>query len=528
MGNEQETKQLFKGALLLTLAAFFSKILSAGYRIPLQNITGDLGFYIYQQVYPFLGMALMISLYGFPSAISKLVAEQNEEGHKLSLPSFYLPIFSLLFSISFILFLVIYLNAAAIAGLMGDHQLLLPLRVTAIAFLFIPFPALFRGIFQGMNNMKPTAISQVIEQIVRVSIILISAVILVGEGKNLYQIGAGAAFGSLVGALAAAILLGVIWLKHHPFHMQTHPFTWKTYTKPIGFFGLYMCLNHMLLLLLQFADAFTLVPGLREYGYELAEAKIWKGVFDRGQPLIQLGTVLGSSLALALVPSVTKKRLEQKPTQFRFHIQSAMKTSVFISIGAAAGLICIFPYVNTLLFQNNAGTHSLRLLALAILFAPLAITTSTILQGLGHIRITALYILIGLVVKWVLNGSLIPYYGISGSALATVASVCIVLGLNAARLKKALPDAQLFALVRWKALLLSVSAMVFYLVVLITAETKFIHLSSRTNYLWFVLLLAGTGALLYFILLIRLKAFEERELQVLPFGEQLSYIQKRR
>src|SRR5256885_8404663 len=76
-----QSKALFRGAFILTLAALITKILSAFYRIPFQNIVGDVGFYIYQQVYPFYGMAMVLSTTGFPVVISKLYAEQKEKGN---------------------------------------------------------------------------------------------------------------------------------------------------------------------------------------------------------------------------------------------------------------------------------------------------------------------------------------------------------------------------------------------------------------------------------------------------------------
>src|SRR3954447_16053802 len=75
-----QSKAIFKGAFILTIAAIVTKILSAFYRIPFQNIVDDIGFYIYQQVYPFYGMAIVLSTTGFPVVISKLYAEQKLKG----------------------------------------------------------------------------------------------------------------------------------------------------------------------------------------------------------------------------------------------------------------------------------------------------------------------------------------------------------------------------------------------------------------------------------------------------------------
>ncbi len=71
------SNELFRGALILSAAAIIVKVLSAAYRIPYQNIAGDIGFYIYQQVYPFYGVAFTLSTIGFPVVISKLIAERE-------------------------------------------------------------------------------------------------------------------------------------------------------------------------------------------------------------------------------------------------------------------------------------------------------------------------------------------------------------------------------------------------------------------------------------------------------------------
>ncbi|WP_226038366.1 putative polysaccharide biosynthesis protein [Aquibacillus saliphilus] len=527
MQNEQTTKHVLKGALLLTFTGLLSKVLSAGYRIPLQNITGDLGFYIYQQIYPFLGIALMLSLYGFPTAVSKLVAQQRDKGYNIAVSSFYLPIFSILCLINVILFFSIYINAGLIASLMGDSKLEGPLQVAAMAYLFIPFTSIIRGVFQGLNNMKPTAVSQIIEQVVRVTIILFSAVILVKQGNDLYLIGTGAALGTIVGASIAGLVLLYIWYKQKPFGNKRYSFNWIYYLKTIVVYGFLISINHMLLLLLQFSDAFTLIPNLVNYGLKIDEAKIWKGIFDRGQPLIQLGTVLGSSLALAIIPTITKNRLAQFPSEFKSHIQSAFKFSLYISVGATVGLIGIFPHANILLFQSDQGSTSLQVLSLAILFSSLIITTASILQGLGYVYHTAFFVMVGLLVKWLLNAWLVPLYSITGSAFATVFSVFIVLILNVHRLKKVLPDTKLFV-IKSKPFLMATSILILFLVAMNQFVFKLAGITTRFDYLGFVLLVSILGAIIYLGLLVKWDGFNEEELRAFPYGETIVAFKNRR
>lgn len=75
--RNNDQSQVIKGAFFLSLAALFAKILSAFYRIPFQNMAGDMGFYVYQQVYPFYGVITILALYGFPVVLSRQVAEKK-------------------------------------------------------------------------------------------------------------------------------------------------------------------------------------------------------------------------------------------------------------------------------------------------------------------------------------------------------------------------------------------------------------------------------------------------------------------
>ncbi|SDK60392.1 putative polysaccharide biosynthesis protein [Sediminibacillus albus] len=520
MEEEQQTKQLFKGALLLTMAGLISKVLSAGYRIPLQNITGDAGFYIYQQIYPFLGIALMLSLYGFPAAISKLVAEERKQGKKLSIGSFYLPVFILLIIINVILFLILYLSAGTIAEWMGDARLAASLHAASFTFLVVPFSSAFRGLFQGLNDMKPTAVSQIVEQLVRVSIILASAFILVEQGGNIYEIGTGAGLASLLGISASSLILLIIWVKRKPWHQNKYVISWKYYFETIFLYGFIICLNYMMLLLVQFADAFTLMPNLVEFGVTKQDAIIWKGVFDRGQPLVQLGTVLGSSVALALVPTVTRQRMDKNRDQLKVHVKSAWKFSLFFSSGAAAGLIAILPYANVLLFENSSGTASLQILALTILFASLAMTVASILQGLGYIRVTAVIVLLGLACKWLLNEWLVPIWGISGSAAATVFSVLIILLINVWQLKRLLPELKLM-LFNWRSLIFSLAGMLILLGVMDNTLGSTLRVNARTDYAAYTVLACLAGGVVYTALFVRLNGFTNEELRSFPLGELL-------
>src|SRR5690625_451249 len=209
--EKEQTNNIVRGAIILTIAGLLSKVLSATYRIPLQNLTGDLGFYIYQQVYPFLGAVIILSLYGFPAAISKLTTETIQERRPLTFLHFYFPIFIILLLLNSVFFLIIYFGAPHIANWIGDVQLEKSFQMAAFLFLLIPFLALLRGAFQGLGQMKQTAYSQVIEQVIRVAIIVTIAYFIFLKKVDIYKISEAGVYAGLLGMTVAIILLAVFF-----------------------------------------------------------------------------------------------------------------------------------------------------------------------------------------------------------------------------------------------------------------------------------------------------------------------------
>lgn len=527
MMTVKETNKLVKGALLLTLAGIMSKLLSAGYRIPLQNLTGDLGFYMYQQIYPLLGMILILSLYGFPSAVSKMIVELRVSGKGPSFRSFYIPLFIILFIMSGIAAAVLFYNAGTLATFAGDPRLTEAYKWSASVFLLIPFTVLLRGAFQGHMEMKPIAYSQVGEQIARVSIIILGAYLFYINKLSIEHIGVIAVLGSIIGAVAAIILLGIYFKRSKPITSERYVIPWRYYIRTLILFGMVASMNHMILLIIQFADVFTLVPHLVDYGLSETEAMAAKGVLDRGQPLIQLGTVLGSSFALALIPTLTNKNVQENRREMVAHLQSALLYSVYIAAGAMIGLVLIFPETNVLLFQDEQGTFSLQIIALAILLSSLAITSAAIIQGMGSFKQTAIYILGAFAVKWIVNGLLVPIWGITGGALATVLSLLLLTVALLCELKRQLPGMKLFHKINGMAFLVASIGMTGFIII-IKFIYPFSNIDSRVSLFIYVIGMVLMGALIYFILLLRWRAFNEKELVDLPLSTLWIKLHKKR
>lgn len=516
------------GALLLTIAGFISKILSASYRIPLQNLTGDLGFYIYQQVYPLLGAVMILTLYGFPVAISTLTAERRRDKVALTFKTFYFPLFVILFIINGTMFALLFGLAPKLSIWIADTDMIFAFRLAATSFLFVPFLALLRGVSQGYENMELTAYSQVIEQLVRVALIILAAYLVFVGQLNIYRIGEAGALATIIGMVVGTIYLAMTFPKRTKQVTVVHDDTvvpWKYYIMTCLSLGMVASLNHMILLFMQMVDVFTLVPSLIQAGLPKTIAMETKGVFDRGQPLIQLGVVLGSSFALALVPNVVRTTLSQ-PTEQAHSIREALLFAGYLATGATVGLVFMMEETNMLLFTNSDGTRSLQILALTLVFTSLTITAAVMLQSLGFVKQVAYFIGIAVIIKIVLNKLLVPIWTINGSALATSGSITVLYWLTFHFLQKKLPHIQFFSHVRWRVLLGANGVMVLYIV-----SMRYLWLSFLPTSRWAMLVYVGivvpTGACIYVMLLLRYGVFSKKQMQALPLSRFILWLEQR-
>ncbi|OIJ20517.1 hypothetical protein BKP45_08905 [Anaerobacillus alkalidiazotrophicus] len=506
-------KKLWKGALYLSLAAVVIKILSAIYRVPFQNIVGDVGFYVYQQIYPIYGVAVALSTYGFPIIISRLISERKNERHTIIKSAFW----SLL-TFSFLGFILIYFTTPTLAKYMGDENLETPLRAVSFIFFIIPFLSVLRGFFQGQGEMLPTAVSQVSEQFSRVCAILFVTYIFIINGYGPYAAGTGAAIASIIGGVIGFFVL----LFYYQKYKKTDPPLYNKrismdIVKIIFIQGIMVCLSSLLLIIFQLIDSITVLRILLENGVALEVAKISKGVFDRGQPLVQMGTVITTSFSLIIVPLIAKVNLEGKQDLVKKYSGLAFRISFLIGAAASIGLAVIIDPTNVMLFKDNKDYVVLGTMGIAIFFTSVFLTTSAILHGLNKVYVTVVHVIVGLLVKLILNLWLIPVHGTLGAAMATVISCAICASLNFYVLRKinVLPAIQYP-----RAIKTIFSLVVMGLVTFIWKQSSFIIFSdlvySRIGNAFIAISSVTIGVFILLVLMIINKLFSEDELEHIP------------
>ncbi|WP_216831203.1 putative polysaccharide biosynthesis protein [Alkalihalobacterium elongatum] len=518
--NRDQTKRIWQGALILTFAALITKVLSAVYRIPYQNIAGDIGFYVYQQVYPFYAIAFTLAIYGFPVIISKELSNR-EKNNDQELLSTYFYSLSL---ISTVVGLFLFILAEPLARWMGDPLLTGPLRVTALTYFVVPILSVFRGYFQGQGWMTPTAVSQLTDQSVRVVFILVLAYVMIIGGYGPYGAGLGAAIGSVLGALAGAMCLLLYFWKNNKGKRISFRLgkVKKNYIFPFIKNSVLFSLTILVIVFIQLIDSLTVLRLLIESGVYAEVAKASKGIFDRGQPLIQLGTIIATSFALTIVPMISRAKQLKDNIEAKRKTELTLRLTLVFGILASVGLAIIIAPTNHLLFTNREGSDVLFVLAFAILFGALVMTTAAVLQGYDKGHVAARHILIGLLTKGIGNVLLIPTLGTLGAAISTTLCLAVIACLNIIMIYKmdgAVPMQvrQLLGVIMTVIIMGAVTLMWRMLLEYMIFAGEL----SRTVDGVIALSSVSVGAVTALYLIIKLNVFSEKEVSAIPFFAKL-------
>lgn len=473
--------RLLQGAFVLGLAAIISKIIGAFQKIPLQNLGGDGVFGIYNTVYPLYMLIVTLAAAGLPLAVSKFVAEQNALGRPDESRRIIRLSSLLLGGIGFIMALLMYAGAPLIADMIGNRHVVPSIRAASWALLFIPLMTGLRGYFQGLQQMVPTAVSQVVEQTIRVTVMIVLLLWLMRRDASLETIAAGAMMGSVAGGLVGLLtMLGYMvrhrrkdrevvtgqlnseWSsrgeevgadrherqEHRPVTLQkktastVHPALGEQsrsngeWIRTLLMYAIPVCLGSLAVPLMNLVDTFTVPRLLRGEGQDELQSMVSFGIYNRGLPLVQLVTMLATSLSVLFIPAMAEARLKGGPEAVRQQAGLALRWFWLIGLAASAGLAVLAEPINRMLYGDAAGTEALRYMALAAAGSTVSIIAAALLQGLGAVRAPAFSMLAAAGVKALLNVMLVPALGISGAALAGAVAYMLAAGLNVALLAR--------------------------------------------------------------------------------------------
>ncbi len=410
--SQKNTKQpknddfLMQGTIL-AIAMVLTKVIGVVYRIPLTNILGDEGNGFYGYAYEVYAMALMLSTYSLPTAVSKLISQRMAlRQHKNALRVF---LGALIFAVVVggIMALLIFFGADAISTYLMESPLsAYALRVLAVGIFIVAILGVLRGYFQGLGTMMPTAVSQIIEQIV-------NAVVSIAGAAALYQVGitagekageellgpaygaAGGTLGTVFGALFALLfLLLVLYAYRGRFYRQMcHDRTRKkeSYGRimkilvltiaPIIFSTAIYNINQILDLTI--FNKVMAAQGFTEKEY-MALQGIYTGKYNT---LINVPMAMANGLASSVIPSMTMAVTRGDRRQVHDKISQSVRLTMFIAIPCAVGFLTLAKPLMVLLYNDASATPAnlLRIGSITVILYCWSTITNSILQGMDKL-----------------------------------------------------------------------------------------------------------------------------------------------
>lgn len=413
--NEKEKKKSGRNFLvqgsILAAASIIAKIIGMIYRIPLTNVLGDEGNSYYSTANEIYNIVLMISSFGLPLAVSKLVSERIHKGehrnaHRVFLCAVRFAVFT-----GGLLALLTYALAGVITKYMLSYELAVyGLRVLAPAILIFAIVGTFRGYFQGYSNMVPTAISQVIEQIVNAIVTLVCANIMFRYGMELAKENgnasygpawgaAGGTFGTVASITVAMLFMMLIYALEKPTIRKLVRRDRNKRLEPTVniYHALLVTILPIVLSTLVYNISNVVDQGvfnkvLAGQGYTQAQyGTIWGIYSGKFRVLMNVPLSLASCLSPSVVPSLTAAMAQGDLHDARQKVRTSLRFTMIITIPCAIGMAVLAEPILTLLYPSTKtgmplAVGIMQAGALMIILYAISTLTTGILQGLGQLQ----------------------------------------------------------------------------------------------------------------------------------------------
>ncbi len=531
--GQQTSTLMMKGATILVIAGIVSKVFGAIFRIPLTNMIGAEGQAYYSAAYAVYNLLFVIATAGFPVAISRMVSSRIAEGDFINAHKSYKLAMKVSWALGIVSFLIMYFGAGAIANIYKNPGSEASMKAISLALLFTPLVASMRGYYQGRQDMKPTGITEVIEQMMRVAAGLTLAYMF--YRTSLVKAAAGATFGASAGIIAAFAAMMIIYSRDKKTRAGlfetsiVRPETDKKRLKELLAFLIPITIGSSVMPIMFNIDAGIIVRRLLATGWdsEMAE-KLYGLMGGYCDPIINLPNIFIDAICISLMPAVTTAFTLKIKRDLDDHIKTGLKTMMIITYPCAIGLIVLAKPILTMLYYKQydeavMAVPALQILAVSIITLAIMRTFSTSLQGIGKMMLPVWNLLIGAVVKAVVSYILlgIPAININGAAFGSVMAYVTAGILNYRALKKytdvSLDVKSIFIKPLGAALIMGAAALISYKLLFMVTSSNSIS----------TLISIMFAAFVYFVAAFMTGAVTKEEIELIPKGDLLYRLAKK-
>lgn len=426
------------GALIATIGIVITKFLGIIYVIPFYAIIGEENIALYGYAYTIYNLFLSLSTVGIPPAMSKLISEYNTLKYYNTKERAYKLGKRLLIILGVVLFVLMFLGAPLIANqIMGDNtggnskeSITFVIRIISTAILIVPYLSVTKGYLQGHKFITPPSVSQVIEQIVRISVILIGSYLCMRVFKVGVVNAIGVAvFGATIGALVALIYLLIKMKKHKKELVITNEkkkeeekITNKAIIKKLLIYSIPFISFGLALSVYDYIDMTTIINTLTKIGFKTKDAESIIGVINTtGNKLNSVVLAISTGLMTSLVPNITSSFVKGDIKDVKKKVEQSFLMLLYVTMPMAIGLsILAGPVFNAFYGASTWGPRVFCVTIFVALFRCMFTTSVSITQSLNKFKNVFISIIIGILVKLTLqvpfiylfnNIGLYPFWG---------------------------------------------------------------------------------------------------------------------
>lgn len=429
-----KTKSIIGGMTVLGLAGVICKLVGVLYSIPLTWMIGTQGLGVYNAVFPAYNLLLTISSAGLPVAVSRLVARSLAKDDPRSARNVFKTALLLLTLVGSAATIIMLAGSKMLATASDQPSSLLGFQVIAPCVLIVCMLSAFRGFMQGQQNMTPTAISQLIEQVGKVFLALPMAYF--GSKMGIAYGAAGALLGTTIVEGIALLYMVVLYMRRRssfdslPQLADAAHESRRSIAKQLMGISLPITIGACIVPLSQYIDSTMLVGRLMSTGMTMETASSVYGLFSGTViRIINIPTALALAVSMSLVPAISSAKAVNDHKQIVRQTDLGMRFAFLIGLPCSIGMSVLAEPLMRFFYEGSIieeelilGGELLTMSGLTIILFTVVQATTSVLQGLGKQRIPMYTLVAGVVCKIILNYVLIaiPEINIHGAPIASL------------------------------------------------------------------------------------------------------------
>ena len=538
MSNAEKKSTFFGGAAILAASAILVKVIGAIYRIPLGNILSDEVMADYNSAYNIYNFFLTISTAGLPVALSKTISEANALGRHNQVQRTFRVAFITFLILGLLSFFCMTVLAAPMAQIViSNPKAVYCVMALAPSVLCVCIMSAFRGYFQGHFNMMPTGISQVIEAFFKLVVGLALALFLVNviQKPELGSVGAiiGVSCGSVVALLYILFLFFRDRKRRQRIHATDRPDgSMRSLSNllklaiPITLGSAATSLVTLIdtkLVMSQLQSVYQTVDGLGKEA-ALDAARGLYGIYSKTMSIYNLPFSMMVPLTACIIPAVSASLARRDHLGAQKVSESALRIGLLLALPMGMGLFALGGPIMGLLFPTidvSVAGPLLSVLGLASVFVALQLLCNSILQANGMVNLPILAVIIGGVVKVVVNFILVgnPNIRINGAPVGTLTCFIVISALEIFIIRRSIPAPPSFLRAFLKpfvpSVIMAAAAWATYGLL-----TNFLHMGNSLATIGGI----GVGVVVYLVLVLALRVLSREDLELMPKGDKIAKI----